>query len=143
MPSLGPLEIVMVAVVALLVFGPDKLPDIGKQIGRAMREFRRVQSQLEDEVRGSFLTEGVSPSSTPEGATNVGAPAVETETTATFPVPMAPLPDNDADRGQSDPSAPPHPPTNVHIQPGAVPPPIPEVEPPRRSGPDTDPFPPV
>jgi len=50
-PNIGPAEILVILVVALLVFGPDKLPDIGKQVGRAVREFRKVQATLRDEVR--------------------------------------------------------------------------------------------
>lgn len=51
MPNIGPAEILVILVVALLVFGPDKLPDIGRQVGRAVREFRKVQATLREEVR--------------------------------------------------------------------------------------------
>ena len=51
MPSLGPAEILVVFVVALLVFGPDKMPEIARQVGRGMREFRRVKHQLSEEFR--------------------------------------------------------------------------------------------
>jgi sec-independent protein translocase protein TatA len=52
MPSLGPAEIVVILVVALLVFGPDKMPEIGRQLARGVREFRRVQQHLSSELRG-------------------------------------------------------------------------------------------
>ena len=51
MPSLGPAEILVILVIALLVFGPNKLPDIARQVGRGMREFRRVQQHLGGELR--------------------------------------------------------------------------------------------
>ena len=51
MPNLGPAEILVILIVALLVFGPDKLPDIGRQVGRAVKEFRKFQVSLRDEVR--------------------------------------------------------------------------------------------
>jgi TatA/E family protein of Tat protein translocase len=51
MPSLGPAEILVILVIALLVFGPEKLPDIAKQVGKGMREFRRVQQHLSTELR--------------------------------------------------------------------------------------------
>ena len=38
--SIGPLEIGIVLVIALLVFGPKKLPDLGRSIGSGMREFK-------------------------------------------------------------------------------------------------------
>lgn len=50
MPSLGPLEILVILVVALLVFGPNKLPEIARQTGKAMSEFRRVQHHLRREL---------------------------------------------------------------------------------------------
>jgi len=51
MQTPGPLEIVVILVVALLVFGPNKLPEIGRQVGKAVKEFRRFQSSFQDEVR--------------------------------------------------------------------------------------------
>jgi sec-independent protein translocase protein TatA len=50
MPSLGPAEIVVILVVALLVFGPNKMPEIGRQVARGVREFRRVQEHLSSEL---------------------------------------------------------------------------------------------
>ena len=47
--NLGPLELVAIFVVALLVFGPDKLPEIGRQVGRAIKEFRRIQNTFQSE----------------------------------------------------------------------------------------------
>jgi sec-independent protein translocase protein TatA len=40
MPSIGPAEIVLLLLVALLLFGPKKLPDIARSIGEGMREFK-------------------------------------------------------------------------------------------------------
>ena len=48
MPSLGPAEILVVLVIALLVFGPNKMPDIARQVGKGFREFKRVQQHLEE-----------------------------------------------------------------------------------------------
>jgi TatA/E family protein of Tat protein translocase len=49
--NLGPFELVAIFVVALLVFGPDKLPEMGRQVGKAVREFRKFQAQMETNVR--------------------------------------------------------------------------------------------
>ncbi len=40
MPDIGPLELVIVLVIVLLVFGPKRLPGLGKQLGTGMREFK-------------------------------------------------------------------------------------------------------
>jgi len=40
MPSIGPLEVVVVLAIALMVLGPKKLPEVGKSLGRGIREFK-------------------------------------------------------------------------------------------------------
>ena len=40
MPNVGPLEILLVLIVALVVFGPKMLPDLGHSLGRGIREFK-------------------------------------------------------------------------------------------------------
>jgi TatA/E family protein of Tat protein translocase len=44
---LGTQEVVVVLVLALIVFGPQKLPEIGKQIGSAMRELRNISGEMQ------------------------------------------------------------------------------------------------
>jgi len=40
MPNIGPMEMIIVLVIVLLVFGPKRLPGLGKQLGTGMREFK-------------------------------------------------------------------------------------------------------
>jgi len=40
MPNIGPLEIAIVLVIVLIVFGPKRLPELGKSLGRGLREFK-------------------------------------------------------------------------------------------------------
>ena len=49
--NLGPFELVAIFVVALLVFGPEKLPEMGKQVGKAFREFKKFQESMNSQVR--------------------------------------------------------------------------------------------
>jgi len=53
--NLGLPEMMVIMAIALLVFGPKKLPEIGRSIGKAMREFRKsteeIKQRFEDEVR--------------------------------------------------------------------------------------------
>jgi sec-independent protein translocase protein TatA len=60
MPSIGPMELVVVLAIALLIVGPKKLPQLGRSLGGAMREFK-------DSISGT-------------GA-EVERPAIEAETT--------------------------------------------------------------
>lgn len=50
MPNIGPLEIIVVLIIALIVFGPKRLPELGRSLGRGIREFRgSVTGRFEDE----------------------------------------------------------------------------------------------
>ena len=40
MPSIGPMELIVVLVIALIVVGPKKLPGLGRSVGKGMREFK-------------------------------------------------------------------------------------------------------
>jgi sec-independent protein translocase protein TatA len=44
MPNIGPLEIGLVLIVALIILGPKKLPDMGRSLGKGMREFKTAIS---------------------------------------------------------------------------------------------------
>jgi sec-independent protein translocase protein TatA len=92
MPSLGPAEILVILVVALLVFGPNKMPEIAKQVGKGFREFRRVQQHLKSELR-DVVAEFDSP-------TTSGTPSVEQQA-----VPMLPPQDPSQDDAPADPPA--------------------------------------
>ena len=52
MPSwIGPWEIAIVLVLALLIFGPRKLPDLGASLGKSIRGFKKGLKETEDEVK--------------------------------------------------------------------------------------------
>ena len=44
MPGIGPLELIVVLVIALIVLGPKRLPEVGRSIGHGMREFKESLS---------------------------------------------------------------------------------------------------
>ncbi|MEE8488678.1 MAG: twin-arginine translocase TatA/TatE family subunit, partial [Gemmatimonadota bacterium] len=48
--NLGIAEMAIVFVIALIVFGPRRLPEIGRSLGSAMREFRRSLNQIQREI---------------------------------------------------------------------------------------------
>jgi sec-independent protein translocase protein TatA len=58
--SIGPLEIILVLVVVLLIFGPKRLPQLGRQLGGGMREFKDSvtgkESDREYDEEGRLLT---------------------------------------------------------------------------------------
>jgi sec-independent protein translocase protein TatB len=51
MLNIGPQELLLVLIVALLVVGPQRLPELSRQIGKGLREFRKVQDDVKDLVK--------------------------------------------------------------------------------------------
>ena len=57
MPSIGPLEIGLILVIVLVVFGPKRLPDLGRSLGSGMREFKdSITGNSKDDDEPSKLT---------------------------------------------------------------------------------------
>lgn len=49
MPNIGPLEIIVVLILALVVLGPRRLPEFGRSVGKGMREFKGALTGREEE----------------------------------------------------------------------------------------------
>ena len=47
-------EVVLIAILALVLFGPKRLPEVGRQVGRAIAQVRRVSREFEREVRDAI-----------------------------------------------------------------------------------------
>jgi sec-independent protein translocase protein TatB len=91
--------------VALLVFGPDKMPEIGRQVARGVREFRRVQQHVSSELRGVVSELDLGPDDPPAGGDPV--PTLP-------PKPAPPTPDTVEPTADVDSPA-----TNGHTPPAA------------------------
>ncbi|MCE2401947.1 twin-arginine translocase TatA/TatE family subunit [Candidatus Poribacteria bacterium] len=48
--GIGGMEIFFILVAALVIFGPQKLPEMGKSLGKAIREFKSAGSEIQDEI---------------------------------------------------------------------------------------------
>jgi TatA/E family protein of Tat protein translocase len=81
MPTPGPLELVIILVIALLILGPGKLPDVGAALGKSIREFRKASSDVQDAVKVNVDTSPLPPNvlsspPTPNATQADAAPAV-------------------------------------------------------------------
>jgi sec-independent protein translocase protein TatA len=73
--NIGPFELLIVLVLALLILGPGKLPEVGNALGKTIREFRKASSDVEDAVR-------IEPAAAPATAKSVNTIADTTDTAA-------------------------------------------------------------
>jgi sec-independent protein translocase protein TatA len=48
--NIGPFELLLVLILALLILGPGKLPEVGSALGRTIREFRKASTDVEDSL---------------------------------------------------------------------------------------------
>jgi TatA/E family protein of Tat protein translocase len=92
--NLGLPEMIFIFLLALIIFGPKKLPEMGRQIGKAMAEFKRAsnefKAQIEGEMRNLELDEIVKREPTPqilppEGSIAAGASAAAEAAPPTAP----------------------------------------------------------
>ena len=60
MPNVGPMELIVILAIALIVLGPKKLPEVGKSLGKGMREFKESlqgESERDDDERPAIKSE--------------------------------------------------------------------------------------
>ena len=98
MPTPGPLELVIILVIALLILGPGRLPDVGASLGKSIREFRKASSDVQEAVNVNVDTTPIPPAA--------AAPAAAAPATAPAPAPVAEAPAPAADPAPADPSDP-------------------------------------
>jgi len=103
MPNLGPMEILVVLVVALVVLGPKRLPEAGRQVGRALSEVRKWSSTVQNEVKSVMDFDEEAP---PPKSWNPDATTPATMVASPEPPPVA----TPGDAGSLSPDLPPPPP---------------------------------
>ena len=76
-PNIGPGELILILIIALVVLGPGKLPDVAASLGKSVREFRKAASDVTDAARLD------APAPAP------AAPAAQAQVDAPAPAPAA------------------------------------------------------
>jgi TatA/E family protein of Tat protein translocase len=98
--GIGAPELLVIAVLALIIFGPEKLPEIAGQVGKAIRDFRRMSDELTGEFNRTMqldapppaealepdpalIGETIEASATPNGSYDAGTSTLQAQTIAT------------------------------------------------------------
>jgi len=79
MPNIGAPELIIILVIALLVLGPGKLPEVGASIGKSLREFRKASSDVQEATKID-LSVTPTPPAAPLAAAPLAAAPLATET---------------------------------------------------------------
>ena len=91
MVNVGPLEIMLVAIIALVVLGPARLPEMARSVGRGMREFRgALNSAGDDDDRDDYEDDPVDEDEPPEPDKRDEAPAATVPAVEPPPLPKEP-----------------------------------------------------
>lgn len=85
MPQIGPLELIIVLVIALLVLGPGRLPDVGAALGKSIREFRKATSEVQEATKIDVTPLPPTSTATPAPAQPVATPAAMAPSTTPQP----------------------------------------------------------
>ena len=67
--QIGPLEIILILAVLLLLFGAKRLPEIGRSMGKSLREFKGATKGLADDVKSGLEDEDDDVDAAPQAAT--------------------------------------------------------------------------
>lgn len=68
LPSIGPGELILILIIALVVLGPGKLPDVASSLGRSVREFRKAATDVTEAGKLDATSSSASTSSHPAPA---------------------------------------------------------------------------
>jgi sec-independent protein translocase protein TatA len=80
MPSFGPGELIIILIIALIVIGPGRLPDVGSALGKSIREFRKASSDVQEATRVDSASPAAPPAATPPASSPPPASPSEAST---------------------------------------------------------------
>ena len=95
--NIGPGELIIILVIALVLLGPARLPDVAQSLGKSLREFRKAASDIQDAGKVDVSTQPTTsqmgpPTPPPAPVLGVPVPPVTPEAQTAVPEPSAPIP---------------------------------------------------
>lgn len=95
--NIGPGELILILIIALVLLGPARLPDVAQSLGKSLREFRKAATDISDAGKVDVSTEPATgqmapPTGTPPPALGVPVPPVTPDAQTAVPAPSSPVP---------------------------------------------------
>jgi sec-independent protein translocase protein TatA len=100
--NIGPMELILILTLALLLFGPKKLPEIGKTVGRALSEFRKASVDIRREISQGMNEQAPAVGSPGANGGAAGSDGASTAPDASSPGATAPHPPSQQSAPPSD-----------------------------------------
>jgi sec-independent protein translocase protein TatA len=75
--SIGMPELIIIMVIALIIFGPRKLPELGKSLGKSINEFKRASADLQNTLEQEIKLEEQKAAAAPTSPSSAPPPAVD------------------------------------------------------------------
>ena len=100
--NIGPLEILTVLVIALVVVGPKRLPELARMIGRGLNEFRKIQDEVKDMVKFDLGADLLGEDDEPAPSYDLAHPEHEAELDPELDAEVGPEPEGPSDDGPVD-----------------------------------------
>ena len=82
MPNIGPLEIGIVLIIALIVFGPKRLPELGKSLGKGISEFKGTLTGDHEVEKPAAVEQAPAAAGTPAAPATTASPVLDTDAAA-------------------------------------------------------------
>lgn len=91
--GLQPIHLIIIAIVALVIFGPSRLPELGRSLGKAITEFRKGMREMTEGMKEELNTPDQNPAGTPTQSVPTNPPYTPAQPMQTYqaPVPSQPM----------------------------------------------------
>lgn len=100
--GIGGNELLIIAIFVIIIFGPDKIPEIARTVGRAVRMFKKVQEDVEHVIKTEIYTPDLLGGSAEKPATAPATPATPVDNAASASAIWAAAGEDDDEEGEEE-----------------------------------------
>ncbi len=90
--GIQPIHLILIAIVALIIFGPSRLPELGRSLGKSITEFRKGMKEMTDGMKEELRTPDQTPAGTPTQSIPTNPPYAPAQPMQPYQAPVPPQP---------------------------------------------------